>query len=167
MSPCSTSSEQGEPGGVECEPLSSAMMHPGRTDAADTGQAVTSNFAVIDSGSLFGMRRVLAEASSRLAIAEGSLQHEELAVRILRLFESTQDEDEVLKAALANDRFDALEADDEVALAQLGAAAILLWHEIGASARDELLRTATALVGVRRAADAGDRLRRLIAAHRA
>jgi hypothetical protein len=108
-----------------------------------------------------------AEASSRLAITEGSLQHEELAMRILRLFESTQEEDEVLKAGLANDRFDALEVDDEVALAQLGAAAILLWHEIGASARDELLRTANAVVGIRRAANAVDRLRRVIATHQA
>lgn len=130
---------------------------------ADTG-AITSNPSV-QPGSLSGMRRVLAEAASRLAIAEGSLQHEDLAIRILRLFESTQDENELLKAALANDRFDALEADDELALAQLGAAAILLWHEIGASVREELLRTATALVGIRRADDAGDRLRRMIAAH--
>jgi hypothetical protein len=165
MSPCSAFIEPGAPGGSERNRLAIAMMYPRRADAADAGQAVTSSFAVINSGSLSG--RVLAEASSRLTVAEGSLQHEELATRILRLFESTEDEDEVLKAALANDRFDALEADDEVALAQLAAAAILLWHEIGTSARDQLLRTAKALVGIRRAADAGDRLRRLIAAHQA
>jgi hypothetical protein len=125
------------------------------------------NSAVVKSESLVVMRRVLAEASARLAVTEGSLQHEELAIRVLQLFESTQDEEEVLTAALGNDRFDALEADDEVALAQLGAAAILLWHEIGASAREQLLRTATAIAGIRRTADAGDRLRRLVAAHRA
>ena len=118
-------------------------------------------------GSLSAMRRVLAEASEQLSVAEGSLEHEELAMRILRLFESTQDEAQVLAAAINNDRFDALEADDEIALAQLGAAAILLWQDIGASARQELLRTAVTIVGMRRAADAGERLRRLISAHHA
>jgi hypothetical protein len=113
------------------------------------------------------MRRVLAAAAEQLAVAEGSLEHEELAIRVLRLFESTQDEEEVLAAALTNDRFAPLESDDEVALAQLGAAAILLWQEIGASARQELLRTATTITGIRRAADAGKRLRRLISAHHA
>ena len=121
--------------------------------------------ALISSGSLVVMRRVLAEASARLALVEGSVEHEDLAIRVLRLFEATQDEEEVLAAALDNDRFGTLEANDEVALAQLGAAAILLWHEIGTSAREELLRTAMSIAGVRKTVDAGDRLRRLISAH--
>jgi hypothetical protein len=125
---------------------------------------MSSIHTVIDSGSLSTMRRVLAEESARLAVTEGSLEHEELAMRVLRLFESTQDEREVL-AALGDDRFGKLETEDEVALAQLGAAAILLWHEIGTSAREELLRTAMTIAGIRRTVDAGDRLRRLISAH--
>jgi|SRR6187200_209121 hypothetical protein len=121
--------------------------------------------SAIGSGSLPAMRRVLAEASARLAVAEGSLEHEALAMRVLRLFESTHDEREVLAAALDNNRFGTLEAEDEVALAQLGAATILLWHEIGASAREELLRTATNVAGIRRTPDASVRLGRLISAH--
>jgi hypothetical protein len=117
------------------------------------------------SGSLQAMRRVLAEASVRLAVVEGSPEHEALAQRVLRLFESTHNADEVLAAALDNERFGTLDAEDEVALAQLGAAAILLWHEIGASAREELLRTAASIAGIRRTLDAGARLRRLISAH--
>lgn len=120
--------------------------------------------AMVNSGSLSGMRRVLAEASERLAIAEGSLEHEQLAMRVLQLFESTQDEEEVLAAALYHDRVRPLEPGDEVALAQLGAAAILLWQEIGATARQDLLRTAVSVTGMRSAADAGERLRRLIRA---
>jgi len=119
----------------------------------------------IGSESLLAMRRVLAEASVRLAVAEGSLEHEALAMRVLRLFESTRDEGEVLAAAIDNERFGTLDAEDEVALAQLGAAAILLWHEIGASAREELLSTAMSIAGIRKTLDAGDRLRRLISAH--
>jgi hypothetical protein len=108
------------------------------------------------------MRRVLAEAAQRLSIDEGSLAHEQLAIRVLRLFESTQDEEEVLAAALNEDRVGPLEPDDEVALAQLGAAAILLWQEIGAKARQDLLRTAVTVSGMTRAVNAGERLRRLI-----
>jgi hypothetical protein len=120
---------------------------------------------VIECGSLQAMRRVLAEASLRLDIEEGSLQHEELALRILQLFESTRDADEVLAASLVHNQFDALDAEDEIALMQLGAAAILMWREIGASARAEMLRTATTVAGIKRTADAGERLRRLISVH--
>jgi hypothetical protein len=123
---------------------------------------MSSNLARVGSGSLSGMRRVLSEAAQRLSIDEGSIAHEQLAIRVLRLFESTQDEEEVLAAALNDDRVGPLEPDDEVALAQLGAAAILLWQEIGAKARQDLLRTAVTVGGMTRAADAGERLRRLI-----
>jgi hypothetical protein len=50
--------------------------------------------------SLSDMRGVLAEASRRLSVVEGSLEHEELASRILALFETDHDADEVLAAAL-------------------------------------------------------------------
>jgi hypothetical protein len=50
--------------------------------------------------SLSDMRGVLAEASRRLSVVEGSLEHEELASRILALFETDHDADEVLTAAL-------------------------------------------------------------------
>lgn len=123
---------------------------------------MSSNLARVGSGSLSGMRRVLSEAAQRLSIDEGSIAHEQLAIRVLRLFESTQDEEEVLAAALNDDRVGPIEPDDEVALAQLGAAAILLWQEIGAKARKDLLRTAVTVSGMTRAADAGERLRRLI-----
>jgi hypothetical protein len=51
--------------------------------------------------SLSDMRGVLAEASRRLSVVEGSLEHEELASRIIALFESNHDADEVLAAALS------------------------------------------------------------------
>jgi hypothetical protein len=125
------------------------------------------NSAVINSVSLSAMRGVLTEASVQLGIEEGSLQHEELASRILRLFEATRDADEVLASALRQNQFDALAAEDETALTQLGAAVILLWNEIGVSARAEMLRTAMTIAGIRRTHDAADRLRRLISIHRA
>jgi hypothetical protein len=50
--------------------------------------------------SLFEMRSVLAEAARRLHIEEGSVDHEELASRILELFESNNDVNAVLTAAL-------------------------------------------------------------------
>jgi hypothetical protein len=115
--------------------------------------------------SLSAMRRVLAEASRRLGVEEGSLRHEQLALRVLRLFEATGDADEVLAASIVQNQFDVLDAEDEIALTQLGAAVILMWHEIGASARAEILRTATTIAGIKRTADAGERLLRLISVH--
>ena len=50
--------------------------------------------------SMWEMRGVLAEASRRLSVVEGSVEHEELASTILALFESDHDADEVLAAAL-------------------------------------------------------------------
>lgn len=120
---------------------------------------------VTKSRSLSAMRQVLVEASLRLGVKEGSPQQEELALRILELFDSTRDADEVLAAALAHGQFDALDVEDEIALAQLGAAVILMWHEIGAPARAEMLRTAMTIAGVKKTADAGERLRRLISVH--
>ena len=128
---------------------------------------MSSNSPTAVSRSLSGMRRVLAEASERLAVVEGSLEHEKLAIRVLRLFDSVRDEGQVLAAALNEDHFPPLDPDDEVALAQLGAAAILLWDEIGASARQELLRTAVTIAGLKRTTDAGERLRRMLAARQA
>jgi hypothetical protein len=50
--------------------------------------------------SLLEMQGVLIEASRRLNIEEGSLAHEELASKILDLFENDNDPGAVLVAAL-------------------------------------------------------------------
>jgi hypothetical protein len=50
--------------------------------------------------SLLEMKGVLTEATRRLNIEEGSLAHEELASRILELFQNDNDPNAVLVAAL-------------------------------------------------------------------
>jgi hypothetical protein len=83
----------------------------------DEGQAMNSNPIA---ASLSVMRRTLAEASCQLGIEEGSLQHEELASRILVLFENALDANEVLAAAIEQGRFAAEQTDHEAVCSSQG-----------------------------------------------
>jgi hypothetical protein len=54
---------------------------------------------------------------------------------------------------------------DEVALAQLGAAAILLWHNVPRGMQADLLHVAETIHGVSTVPDARLRLQRLVKGH--
>jgi hypothetical protein len=54
------------------------------------------------------------------------------------------------------------EAKDEVALAQLGAAVILLWHNVPKVMQGDLLHVADTITGIQTVPDARLRLQRLI-----
>ena len=57
------------------------------------------------------------------------------------------------------------DAKDEVALAQLGAAVILLWHNVPKFMQADLLHVAETIGGVQTVPDARLRLQRLIKGH--
>ena len=57
------------------------------------------------------------------------------------------------------------DAQDEVALAQLGAAVILLWHNVPKLMQSDLLYVAETIEGVPKVPDARLRLQRLIKGH--
>jgi hypothetical protein len=54
---------------------------------------------------------------------------------------------------------------DEIALAQLGAAAILLWHKVPKFTQADLLHVADTITGIQTVPDARLRLQRLIKGH--
>ena len=57
------------------------------------------------------------------------------------------------------------DAEDAVALAQLGAAAIILWHNVPRGLQADLLHVADTITGVPTVPDAQLRLQRLIKGH--
>jgi hypothetical protein len=57
------------------------------------------------------------------------------------------------------------EARDEIALAQLGGAAILLWRNVPKGIQADLLHVADTIGGIQTVADARLRLQRLIKGH--
>ena len=57
------------------------------------------------------------------------------------------------------------DAKDEIALAQLGAAAILLWHRVPTGLQRDILYVAESIRGVQAIPDARLRLQRLIKGH--
>ena len=55
--------------------------------------------------------------------------------------------------------------NDETALSQLGAAAILLWSKMPEDLRVEMIELVTKIEGVRKSRDCNERLARLIETH--